>query len=839
VPFSSHIVIVVVRNGYQRARSSVANPVSVLRQLIAETRSKEIELAHFRGRKSAFGAPGNEPRWTHADKDGIGTAFSTGGRVWFTIGRGILTETYYPTVDRPQLRDLEFLFSDGNGLFLEEKRDLDYEIERMLPSQGYRICSHDREGRFSFVKEIIVEPTQPCALLHTKLEGKDDVLQNLKLYVLCAPHLEVGGEGNNAYVIEVSGRELLVAEKENRWLAMGASCGFSRLSCGYVGHSDGYTDLVENHTMKFEFDQARNGNVALTGEINISNVREFTIGVAFGETLPSAVSCLFQSLGMAYQEHRKVFIDQWNTAANCRHGLEKDSGDNGRLFHSSYNLLLTHEDKLFRGAFVASLTIPWGEARDDKQGKGGYHLVWTRDMVESAMGLLAAGNTEAPLRALIYLAARQEEDGSFPQNFWVDGEAFWKGMQLDEVAFPVLLAWRLHQLRLLGQFNPRVMVNRAVAFLLHSGPVTGEERWEEASGYSPSTLAVIISAFICAAAFARAEQDSGAAAFIESYADFLRFHVEEWTVTTEGSLVPGGPRHFVRLNPVKPGEVTGPDAVNQAQLKLTSQPPESPQSYPARDIVDAGFLQLVRYGIVSADDPLIVESLRVIDATLKTDTPPGPCWHRYNHDGYGQQPDGGPYMQWGRGRAWPLLTGERGHYELAAGHDSRALLHAMERFSNGTCLLPEQIWDEADLPQAHLRCGGPTGSANPLLWAHSEYLRLLRSCHDGKVFDLIPEVVARYRHAKLQSKVEFWLPKHSIRRARKNHTLRICAPEPFRLRWSGDNWKTWQDSESRATGVGGEYFDLAPTDFQSQVDFTFFWMSRGQWEGRNHQVRAE
>ena len=188
-------------------------------------------------------------------------------------------------------------------------------------------------------------------------------------------------------------------------------------------------------------------------------------------------------------------------------------------------------------------------------------------------GLLAAGNTAVPLRALIYLAARQEEDGSFPQNFWVDGEAFWKGMQLDEVAFPVLLAWRLHQLKLLGEFNPRVMVNRAVAFLLHSGPVTGEERWEEASGYSPSTLAVIIAAFICAASFARAEKDSDTAIFLESYADFLRAHLDEWTVTSEGSLVHGEPRYFVRLNPAKPGEAAEPGcAVNEAGGVQTDQP---------------------------------------------------------------------------------------------------------------------------------------------------------------------------------------------------------------------------------------------------------------------------
>src|SRR5665213_1445051 len=197
-------------------------------------------MAHFRGNNRAFGAPGIEPRWAQANKDGVGTTNSTDGRVWFTIGSGVLTEVYYPTVDRPQLRDLEFLFSDGNGLFLEEKRDLDYEIERILPSQGYRISSRERKDRFSFTKEIIVAATRPCVLLRTRIEGSEQVLRTLKTYVLCAPHLEVGGEGNNAFVVEVSGRQLLVAEKSNRWLAVGASCGFSRLSWGYVGHSDGY-----------------------------------------------------------------------------------------------------------------------------------------------------------------------------------------------------------------------------------------------------------------------------------------------------------------------------------------------------------------------------------------------------------------------------------------------------------------------------------------------------------------------------------------------------------------------------------------------------------------------
>jgi glucoamylase len=792
-------------------------------------------MAHFRGQRSAFGSPGCEPSWTDGDKDGVGTAFSIGSRVWFTIRRGIVTEVYFPTVDHPQLRDLEFLFADGNGFFLEEKRDIEYAIERLAPSQGYSIKGHDRERRLSLTKEIIADPARPCVLLRAKL---DSSLKGLKTYLLCAPHLEGSGSANNAFVIEVSGRELLVAQRHNRWLALGASCRFRRLSCGYVGTSDGYTDLVQHHKMAFEFDEARNGNVALTGELNLSGANEFTVALAFGETLANATSTLFHALGLPYKERRQLFMRQWQMAAEGRKPLQRTSGDKGHLFDASYNLLLAHEDKLNQGAFVASLSIPWGGSRNDENGRGGYHLVWTRDMVESAMGMLAAGNTAAPLRALIYLAARQEEDGGFPQNFWVNGEAFRNGTQLDEIAFPVLLAWRLKKLRLLAEFNPFVMVKRAVAFLLHRGPVTGEERWEEAGGYSPSTLAAVIAAFVCAAGFFRAEKDDETASFLESYADFLRGHLEEWTVTTNGSLVPGVPRHFVRLNPGKPGEATRPGAVDSAMLDIVDQPPDSPSSYPARDIVDAGFLQLVRYGVLDPNDPLIVDSLRVVDETLKVATPNGACWRRYNHDGYGQRPDGGPFVQWGRGRAWPLLTGERGHYELAAARDARPFLRAMERFSNGAGLLPEQVWDEDDLPEMRMRRGGPTGSASPLLWAHSEYIRLLRSVHDRKVFDLIPEVVERYRGQALRTKIDFWQPNHPLSQVRKGYTLRLCAPHPFRLHWEQAGDPQWRDADSQATTLGAEYLDIPPEKIDPRIEFTFFWKDRNAWDGRNYQVEV-
>lgn len=787
-------------------------------------------MPQLRGNRSAFGAPGDEPRWSHAAKQGIGTSATLASRIWFTVWNGILTEIFYPNVDQPQLRNAQFLFADGNGLFLDEKRDLDHEVARIEPAQGFRITSRDRQGRFCYTREIIADPRRASVLIRVCLDGSDSFLRGLRIYLLCAPHLEGAGAGNNASIIEVSGREFLVAEKKGRWMIAGASCRFARLSCGYVGRSDGYTDLQANHRMTWDFDEAKDGNVALIGEIDRRSAKEFTVAIALGENMPSAISTLLQSLGDDFHRQRRVFIDSWSDAARGRLPLENSSCDGGQLYRSSYNVVLAHEDKIYQGAFVASLATPWGEVRNDEDGKGGYHLVWTRDMVQSALGLLAAGNKEAPVRVLIYLAARQEENGGFTQNFWVDGEAFRDSVQLDEVAFPLILAWRLKQEALLVNFDARVMVRRAVNFLLLNGPVTGEERWEEASGYSPSTLASIVAACICAAAFERDAGESETASFLESYADFLVAHLREWTVTSQGT--------FARLNPAKPGEVASPGDVDKATIDLSSQPPGQPGSYPARDIVDGGCLQLVRYGILAPDDPAILKTLKEIDAQLKTETPAGPCWRRYTHDGYGQRPDGSAYEKWGKGRSWPLLAGERAHYELAAGHDCTPLVQAMEKFGGSVHLLPEQVWDEPDLPQAGMYCGGPTGSAAPLLWAHSEYLRLLRSRRDGKVFDLIPEVAQRYGGKAPESNFEFWLPVHPISRARRNCVLRVCAGEAFRLRWSGDNWGTSHESDSRAGGTGAEYVDLPRAAVEAGVEFTFFWKSRNQWEGRNHRVET-
>ena len=410
-------------------------------------------------------------------------------------------------------------------------------------------------------------------LVHTRLEADADMLAKLRLFALLAPHLEVGGRGNNGNVVQTNWGKVLTAHKGGTWLVLAASVPFLRCSCGYVGTTDGWQDLAHNFRMDWEFDCAPDGNIALTGELDIRQSREFVLALAFGDSLHHALVTVAQALGTSFADHRTRFIEQWQHAGHhLLPGKEKAAGDGGRLYHVSHSLILAHEDKTYDGALIASLSIPWGEYASG-DNLGGYHLVWTRDMCHSATGLLAAGSTEVPLRALIYLACTQKEDGGFYQNFWINGEPYWRGTQLDETAFPILLAWRLHQAKALQDFDPYPMVLKAAGYLIHHGPVTPQERWEENSGYSPSTLAAHIAALICAAAFARERGQQATAQYLEEYADFLESHLEPWTVTTEGSLVPDIRRHFIRIHPADANDPQPDEDANHGVLELRNQPP--------------------------------------------------------------------------------------------------------------------------------------------------------------------------------------------------------------------------------------------------------------------------
>jgi glucoamylase len=787
----------------------------------------------------AFGAPGIYPRWTSSAKGGVGTAYHTSCRVWFTISHGIVNEIYYPHVDQPNTRDFQFLVSDGETFCHEEKRDLNHLIE--YPERDcvfYRLTNSEPSDRYRLIKHVLTDPHRSVLLMHTRVEILDESLQGkLRLYALLAPHIAGRGAGNSAWCSEIGGNKLIHAQRQNVHLVIACVTGFARRSVGYVGFSDGWQDLMRDFKMDWEFRTAERGNIALTAEPNVPDSGEFTIAVAFGRSYQSAATKLFQSLAEPFESHRQGYVRQWQRAVvNPDFDFSDDTSDAGGMYRLSRCVLLAHEDKVFQGAMVASMSIPWGETKGDID-LGGYHLVWTRDLVNSATALLATGQTGTPLRALIWLAAIQRPDGSFPQNSWIDGTAYWSGLQLDQIAFPILLAWRLHNQNALGLFDPRVMIVRAAAHLILTGPVTAQDRWEENAGYSPSTLAIVIAALVCTAEWAKEFGTTDVSDFILAYADWLVAHLEDWTVTTKGELVEGFPHHYIRVNPTNAGAPEPHPDPNTTMIQLAN----GGGLRPARNVVGGDFLHLVRFGIRDPNDPIVRDSIEVIDRVLKHDLPQGPGWRRYNHDGYGQKDDGSAFDGTGVGRCWPILTGERGHYELAAGRDPKPFIVSMENFANQGGMITEQVWDSDDLPHARMKRGCPTGAAMPLCWSHAEYVSLVRSRHDGVCFDRVEPAFRRYALNPVQSRYEIWTLRHPIRRMWRGKILRIILAADATIVWSRSDWaKTNESGTSHESGLNLWFTDLPTVEwpFGSVLAFTLFWKRDQRWENRNWQVNV-
>jgi glucoamylase len=814
----------------------------------------------------AFGGPGHEPRWTSSVKDAVVTAYSGSSRIWFTCSHGILNEIYCPTIDHPQVRDMGFLLTDGETFVHEEKRHMKTSFEYIDPDAlGVRYVNRDPEGRYSLTKEIICDPHHGVVLQRVRLEARADLMPRLKLYALLAPHLDGGGAGNSARALDLAGHNVLLAWKNGLSLTMTASCGFARMSCGFVGLSDGWQDLMQDMKMDWEYGSATNGNVAVMGEVDLGctddlrsaeegaagvvvakdeggvAVREFTLAIAIGEGHHTALQKMMGSLSVPFEEQRARFIEQWKRAAHPDE-LAAKSHDGGQLMRASHAVLLAHEDKEFSGAFVASASIPWGQVKGDDD-LGGYHLVWTRDMVQTATALIACGRAETARRALVYLACTQQVDGGFAQNFWIDGRPYWSGKQLDEVAFPIILAWRLWKIGGLGELHMFPFVERAVGCLVRQAPITHQERWEENSGYSPSTLAAVIGGLICAAEMARAHESDELSEFLEEFADWIEGHLEDWTVTNNGVLHPDVKRHYMRIRPPECGAAYAREDCGKEMIHIQNRPPGTRTEFEAREIIDAGFLELVRYGVRKADDPLVADSLKVVDAVLKCELPQGPGWLRYNNDGYGERPDGGPFEGWGQGRVWPLLTGERAHRELAAGNDISQLIKTYEGFASCGQMVPEQVWDDADRPERSLKKGQPAGSAVPLVWAHAEYLKLLRSAVDGKVFDRIEPVYERYcdpeGRKKCRRGVEIYTRTRPVQRIEVGGTLRILDEGMFEVVWTDDGWKTTNKASSRGLGSVGFSADVKPAAGSGELEWTMHWTESDTWLGYNVKVELD
>jgi glucoamylase len=787
----------------------------------------------------AFGRPGIAPKWTSSSKEGIGTALSEASPVWFTLAYGILNEIYYPRVDCANTRDAQYLITDGKTFFHEEKRDLQHHLEYADPrALHFRQINSDPAGRYQLIKETLTDPRAPVVLVQTRYRALQPGAKNYQLFALVAPHLGNQGMNNHGAALTIDGRECLVAERSGTALAVAATIPFLKRSCGFVGESDGWTDLRGNMRLDWEFATATDGNIALTAQLDITQSQEWTLAIGFGGSVEEAARAAFGSLDRDWEAARVEYQKGWHEYCGQLSDLSRKSADDGRTYWTSAMLIRAHEDRRHPGALCASLSIPWGEVHGD-QDLGGYHLVWPRDLCQSATAALAAGDRQLPLRVLRYLASIQFPDGGMPQNCWVDGRPFWTGIQLDEVAFPITLAWRLETLGLLEDFDPYPMVRAGASYILRRGPASPQERWEEDAGISPSTLAAEIAALVCAAEMALNRNDEQAARLCLRIADFWATNIEQWTFTTRGTLGKFS-EYYVRLESLDPDTLESDRDPNTGVIHINNIPAEE-SGFPVFDIIDGGFLELVRYGIRRATDDHILRTVAVYDAVLKVETPCGPVWRRYNHDGYGQKADGEAFDGMGVGRAWPLLTGERAHYEIAAGREVSEFIKAMECFANAGAMIPEQVWDAEDIPEKQMFFGRPTGSAMPLVWAHGEYIKLLRSVLDRRVFDLIEPLRARYIDEQHKSDLQVWLFNHKLRVARSIMRLRIETNAAARLRWTVNHWNTFNDAELFDDGLGLFSHEFAPGELKAGeiLEFTFYWMKEDHWEGRNFGITIE
>lgn len=769
--------------------------------------------------ESAF----SHPVWSSSRKDMVGSSLGS-SRVWFTVARGILTEVYAPRIDIPQIKDLGFIVADGEGFWVELKAHGNYEVT--LAGEGIPavLVRHIHE-RFRFDMRLVVAPDRDVLLVDYLLSGDE----TLAVYPILAPRLGGEASGNVAGTGLWHGRKVLWAEQGPFGVALAGSRGgggelFRRLSCGSVGESDGWQDFSRNGRMTWNYDEAGPGEVALMGEAGPAG----TLALAFGSSREAAATLALSALNEGFSWHFDRQIALWKSWQDSLHippGLSRQVLASYRI---SAMVMKVHEDKTFPGALIASLSIPWGESSGSR---GGYHLVWSRDLVESAGALLAMKELDAVRRILAYLMATQQEDGHWLQNQWLGGKPFWQGIQLDETAFPVLLAAGLRDACAPEMPGLRAMVSAAMGFLMREGPVTAQDRWEEDPGINLFTLAVAIAALVEGTTFLDPEEGE-AALWV---ADTWNARLERWTWSKDNDLARGLGVSGTYLRAV-PGDVLESISAKRSLLPIKNR--SFDPGLPASEQVSTDFLQLVRFGLRKAEDPAVRSSLKVVDRLLKAETPSGPAWYRYNGDGYGEHSDGRPFDGSGRGRLWPLLVGERGHLAIVAGETPQPYLRSMASMSGPAGLMPEQIWDAAPIPEKNLWPGAPTGSAMPLVWAHAEFIKLVNSMALGHPVDRPRATWERYRGERPEITWGLWMQRHRITTLEEGLELRILLPDEAVVHWAVDRWDHPVDTALKPLGLGffGGVLPAETLARGSRVLFTFYWPRQDRWEGQDYAV---
>ncbi|WP_269858316.1 glycoside hydrolase family 15 protein [Streptomyces sp. RPT161] len=692
------------------------------------------------GSGAAPGGPGTPSAFAPADKLGFGTARERRSPVWFTLEGGRMSETYHPDLSTPASRETQLVVTDGRS-FVERASDVPTRTE--LPEPGVPVYRQVSTGHgWQAVARYATDPQRAAVLVDFEVRSTNG--SPLQVYVLHDPSLSANGDDDRA--LPQGGA--LVAQDAKSASALMAEDGFAESTVGYFGVNDGWTELRANKgRLPHHYSTAGPGNVVQLGRLRLDGIAHTrqTVVLGYGTDATEAVGTARRALRTGFTQAAHDYASGWRAylAALPKPPASLRSARERQLYTASVMTLAASEDKNNPGAFIASPTMPWAFGTDHQLApvSGSYHLVWPRDLYHIATGLLAAGDHGAAERALDYLLRTQQPDGHWAQNTTANGKPFWTGVQLDETAAPMLLAWLLdrHDAHTLDRLA------RGADFILgyatdgHRAPYTQQERWEEQSGYSPSTIASVIAGLVCLADLLHRGGRGGQAAKYLAAADTWRDSVNGWTVTRTGPY--SSKPYYLRLT--KDGR---PDAGTVYDLGNNNPAPVD-----QRAVVDAGFLELVRLGIKSAADPVVRNSLAVVDRHLSVLTPSGRHWHRYSHDGYGEQADGAPWdvnrpeVRHTSGRLWPIFSGERAEYELLDGdrHAAAGRLRDLAATAGETLLLPEQVWDDQP-PAPRVRPGTPTTSATPLAWTHAQYLRLAWSVQHGRPVEYPTVVAERY-----------------------------------------------------------------------------------------------
>jgi glucoamylase len=684
---------------------------------------------------TAPGAPGAKAWWTPADKDGFGTAATLDSKLWHTLEQGELTEVYYPDLGTPSIRDLQLVVTDGRT-FADRERDATTHKVELVDDRSltYRQIDTAKSGAYRIVKTYVTDPARSTLLVDVRFQSLTG--KPYQVYALLDPALSNDGNDDSG----TARHGTLLTQDAKAGSALIADPSLGRTSTGYLDASDGWTDLRDDYTMDWTYRSSPHGNVAQTAQTRLDGVRHrhLQLALGLGGTSKAALGNARTSLKRGFPAVARAYAAGWHRYLGSLKARPASAAPYGPEYDVSVMTLAAHEDKTHRGAFIASPTMPWSWGTGFEQPTSGvYHAVWSRDLYQIVTALMAAGDRAAAERALTFLFEHQQKpDGSFWQNTFVDGTPHWTNVQMDEVAFPIVLAWQL------GRDDADTYsqhVKPAADYIVANGPKTNQDRWENQDGWSPGTIGAEIAGLVTAAELARKAGAPADAARYEATADDWQRNVEKWTATTNGPYSTGP--YYLRLTK---------DA-NPNDGSTYSIGDSGPSAADERTVVDTSFLELVRLGVKRPDDATVLNSIAVADDRLAVDTPNGRFWHRFDFDGYGEQRNGAPWdsfppdSQATLGRAWPIFAGERGEYELAAGGSATANLAAMAGAGNDGYLIPEQVWDDQPPSgQPGFPPGEGTLSATPLAWSHAQFVRLAWSIDAGHPVEQPTIVACRY-----------------------------------------------------------------------------------------------